>query len=348
MGAMHQQMQQQAQMITELMARLDRTNQSEQAKIAAFVEDVRAGRVPLSSPASAPVPGPQPIAPLPELRPDLRGDPGWGAPYPRRGEYPPPPPPQVNPYEALASLPRPGWWPNDAPWPPDPRDPAYWRLSSQLQGAPPHPAPGFAAPPQPAAQPVPAPAAAVPAAPPAPAADPYAEIKRSFDLVGNLVSLADRMRGVAPAINHPEPAPLAPVAAEPTPSKVEIMKVGDMDVAIRPDTGDIHWIHTIVGAAPKVFGFLEKFTKEAASVAKTHAVAEAVQSGKMPIQYIPQQYQQPQAQPAQQGFVQAIPVEPERRPLPPQQQTPLADPTPPVQPPIEQRSSPSPMGSIFR
>lgn len=338
MGAMYQAQQQQERMLGDLLNRLDQTNRGEQVKILQYIEDLRSGKVAppgATAPAQAPPPL-QPIAPLP-----LVGFPPFQPPPPAPSPYR-----DANPYGALGDLPAPAGWPSHVPWPPNPNSAEYWRAVTQPQT----PQPQYAPPPPP------------PSPPPPPAAvvDPFAHLTSAFTLVGNVVSMADKIRGVAPGVGvqHPE-APLAPVAAEVPAPKVEIMKMGDMDIAVKPDSGDIHWVHTIMGNLPKAFSFMEKFAKEASLVARTHAVTEAVQSGKMPVQYIPQQpqYQPPPQvyQPPPQAYQPPLPPPPPPMAVQPQPQAQPAaphvvetivtgDPSPVV---IEQRQSPSPMRAIF-
>jgi hypothetical protein len=164
-----------------------------------------------------------------------------------------------NPYAALGGLPRPPGYPEHLPWPPNP-----WANPWGIQA----PAP------QQQVAPPPSPPPPVEVAP----ADPLESVRRSVEMVGTLATLMDRVRGVAPAVSE-QTATAAPIVPA-RPNTIETMKVGDVDVAIRPDTGDISWVHTMMGLAPKAFEFLGKFSSEAAKTIRSHDAAQAVQSGR--------------------------------------------------------------------
>ena len=237
-------------------------------------------------------------APMPALQPAAQPPPGFGAPPQGFGS----PYGMTNPYAGLAALPRPPGYPDYLPWPPNPM--------ANPWGVPPPP-------------PAPAPVAAAPAVPDQPV-DPLDSVRRSVELVGSLASLMDRVRGVAPAVSE------ATASTAITPTKgpsVETVRVGDVDVAMNPETGAISWMHTLIGVAPKAFSFLEKISGEVAKTTRAHDVSQAIQSGRMPMHYAPVQPQPQQWQPPPQQFVPQPPAY-----IPPQQ--PAAQPRPVVVEPI--------------
>jgi hypothetical protein len=212
-----------------------------------------------------------PISLPPVMQPAVQPPPGFGAPMNPYGMPP-------NPYAGLGALPRPPGYPEHLPWPPNP-------MANPWGTPPPYQAP---------------PVAAAPVVP-EPPADPLDSVRRSVELVGSLATLMERVRGVAPAIGEVTAAAMVPTR----PPTVETVRVGDVDVAMNPETGDISWMHTLIGVAPKAFSFLEKISGEVAKTTRAHEVSQAIQSGRMPLQYGPPQYQQPQYQPPpQQQFAQ--------------------------------------------
>lgn len=334
------------QMLQELRQRVDQSAQSgqraEMERLFTMIEELKRGSsaaptmqqlaeqvATLSRQAAQPPASPPPA---PAMAPAVAPPPGFmGAPGPgmQSGGFGPPFG-MPNPYAQLGGLPRPPGYPEHLPWPPNP-----WANPWGIQPPP----PAQAAPPPP------------PAPPPEPA-NPLAEIQRSVEMVGTLASLMDRVRGVAPAVSEQTvaAAPLTP----PRPNAVETVRVGEVDVAVRPDTGDISWMHTIVGLAPKAFSFLEKFSTEAAKTIRSHDAAQAVQSGRLPVQYMPmqpqpqyppqQQYQPPLAWPQPQPQPQFQPPQPQVQApapsyVPPPVQRPpapvvAAPPAPPPQAPV--------------
>jgi hypothetical protein len=97
-------------------------------------------------------------------------------------------------------------------------------------------------------------------------------------------------------------------------------------------------MHTMIGLAPKAFDFLGKFSSEVSKTVRTHEVSQAVQSGKVPMQYVPVQPQpQPHyAPPFQPQYPQA-----QFQPPMPTQQPYVPPPAPFVQPP-QARPAPRP------
>jgi hypothetical protein len=345
------------QLLTDLRQRIDQSTQgsqrAEMERLFSMIEEIKRGssNAPtiqqlqaqvetLSRQAQAP-------APLPAIAPAVQPPAGFlGGPAQQPGAYGMP-----NPYAPLANLPRPPGYPDHLPWPPNP-----WANPWGIQ--PP------AAPQPQAAPPLPPPVAEPPA-------DPLESVRKSVELVGTLATLMDRVRGVAPAVSAQTVA--AESVAPVRPAAIETMRVGDVDVAIKPETGDISWLHTLVGVAPKAFSFLEKFSTEAAKTIRSHDVAQAVQSGRMPVQYVPVQqqpapgyippqayapnpygYPQPQYQPPQQQFqppqqqqqFQPPPQQPRPAPAPAapqQQQPPRPAPAPaPAPPPAAAQPAPQP------
>jgi hypothetical protein len=137
----------------------------------------------------------------------------------------------------------------------------------------------------------------------------------------------DRVRGVAPAVSE---TTTSPTTALTKPGQVETIRVGDVDLALKPETGDIHWAHTLIGLAPKAFGFLEKFSEQVNKTVRTHEVSQAVQSGRMPTQFVPQQSFVPQP-----AFV---PQQPQFMAQPP----PATMPPPAPQPQVVEQTAPPP------
>jgi hypothetical protein len=201
-----------------------------------------------------------------------------------------------NPYAALAAFPKPPGWPDHLAWPPNP-----W-------ASPWGPAP----PPQPNTL----------------AADPLGKVRESVELVGSLATLMDRVRGVAPHVSEATAHTVDP-GGPLKPGQVETIRIGDVDVAVKPESGDIHWTHTLIGLAPKAFGFLEKFSQEVNKTVRTHDVTQAMTNGRMPSQYMPMQYQPPPQMPPQPAFV-----------APPQIQQPVVMQQQPPQPPPPAPSPP--------
>ena len=291
------------QMLQDLKQRVEQTTQgsqrAEMERLFAMIEELKRGS------AAAPTmqqlaeqiaamshpPAQPPPAPAPALSPAAIPPPGFGMSGPAFGAVPggtggqfsPPFGGMANPYAQLGALPRPPGWPEHLQWPPNP-----WAN------------PWGAQPPAPA-QPAPAPVAAPPV-------DPLSQVRSAVEMVGSLASLMDRARGVAPAVSEATTAAAA-IAPVRTPA-IETVKIGEVDVAMNPETGDVSWLHTLIGIAPKAFGFMEKFTSEAAKTMRSHDAAQAIQSGRMPMQYMPMQphpgyppgfvppgYQPPQMQP---------------------------------------------------
>lgn len=314
MGAMYEK-------LMALQQKLDQATQgsqrTEMERLFAMIEEIKRGssnaptiqqlqaQIEMLSRQPSPAP-PAAITPPAQPPPGFLGGPGpgFGAPAGFGGPLGMP-----NPYAALGGLPRPPGYPEHLPWPPNP-----WANPWGIQA--PAPQQQVAPPPSP-----PPPVEVTPA-------DPLESVRRSVEMVGTLATLMDRVRGVAPAVSE-QTATAAPIVPA-RPNTIETMKVGDVDVAIRPDTGDISWVHTMMGLAPKAFEFLGKFSSEAAKTIRSHDAAQAVQSGRMPVQYIPMQ-QQPQYQPP--------PVWPPPQPQPQQQFQP--QPLPPPQQHLQSPAGPS-------
>lgn len=304
MGAMYQ-------MLQQVTGKLD--TRSEMEKLAAFVDDVRSGRVSLQgAPALPPQFAPQQHAPAPAPA---------AAPAPTPVAHAP----QVHIPAGYAMLMTPTGQQILVP-------------ASQvgLSGIQPPPAPQA---PAPTPEPV----------------DPLAHITRSVEMVGTLAALMDRVRGVAPAVQAAAPAP--PVEATESLAKrpFDTMQMGDMTLAVRPETGDIHWLGTLLGNAPKVFGFAERFTSEAAKTVRAHELSKAVQTGRLPPQYVPvptqgAQPQVPVSAPPPPAFVPQQPQPPVFSPPPVAAHPQVAQPQPQVR---QQTVAPkpeedSPIKSIFQ
>lgn len=277
MGAMYQMMQ-------GLTGKLD--TRSEMEKLAAFVDDVRSGRVSLAAPVAPALPA------VPT-------------------HHAPPPPPAPAPQPAAAAAP---------PF----RIPEGYAMLMTPTGQQilvPAQQVGLSGIQPPAAH---APAPQAPPPPPPAPIDPLDQITKSVEMVGTLAQLMDRVRGVAPAVQAAAPAAEAPAATADALAKrpFDTMQMGDMTLAVKD--GDIHWLGTLLGNAPKVFGFAERFSTEAAKTMRAHELSKAVQTGNVPPHYIPVPTAQQQPQ---------VPVVPPQVFAPQQPQQPVFAPPPVAAPP---------------